>query len=188
MQEELKEIWKDIKDYEGLYQVSNFGRVKSLARRVRSGNANRTLKETILKPNKKETGYLEVGLYKNQKFKSYLVHRLVAIAFISNPNNYPEVNHKHEFEKQDNNIDNLEWATRKENANYGTRNERHRKALCVPVYQYTLDKKLVRVWDSMADCNKEKGFSTGNISQCCKGIRKKHKNFIWSYELLKEEN
>ena len=114
------EIWKDIEGYEGLYQVSNKGRIKSLNRIDSRGHK---VNEKILssKPNNK--GYLRVHLYKNGKRKPFSVHRLVAIAFIPNPNNLLEVNHKDE-NKENNTVDNLEWCDRKYNANYGGRNER----------------------------------------------------------------
>ena len=110
------EIWKDIEGYEGLYQISNKGRVKSLG-----NNKNRKEKILSCKPNNK--GYLRVNLYKNGKKKHFSVHRLVAIAFIPNPNNLLEVNHKDE-NKENNHVKNLEWCTSEYNNNYGTHNER----------------------------------------------------------------
>lgn len=104
------EIWKDIPDYEGLYQVSNLGRVKSFKR---NGNS----KDRILKPSKNRCGYLQVILYKNRKTETFTVHRLVALAFISNPLNLPCINHKDE-NKENNNISNLEWCTQQYNATY----------------------------------------------------------------------
>ena len=112
----MKEEWKDIKGYEGLYQVSNLGRVKSL------GN-NKSKKEKILDPKPNMYGYKEVRLSKEGKRKPYKVHRLVAIYFIPNPNNYKEVNHKDE-DKTNNHVSNLEWCDRKYNINYGTRNKK----------------------------------------------------------------
>lgn len=105
----INEIWKPIKGYEGLYEVSNFGRVKSL-------NYNRTGEEKILKflENKK---YLSVSLWKNKKYKQYKVHRLVAITFIPNPDNKPYVNHL-DCDPSNNNVNNLEWCTQKENMQY----------------------------------------------------------------------
>ena len=111
------EEWKDIEGYEGLYQVSNKGRIKSL-------NYRRTGKEGMLKGKPDKNGYLIVFLYKKgEKPKPFLIHRLVAIMFLHNPNNYLEVNHIDE-DKTNNNVENLEWCTRKYNMNYGTRNER----------------------------------------------------------------
>ena len=109
----MKEEWRDIKGYEGKYQVSNLGRVKSL-------NYRRTGKEEILTNTPNEKGYLYLFLYKKGKRKPYYIHRLVTDAFIVNPNNYEEVNHKDE-DKTNNNVDNLEWCSRKYNMNYGTR-------------------------------------------------------------------
>lgn len=109
----MEEIWKDIKGYEGLYQVSNYGRVKSFKHN----------KEKLRKEVKDNMGYLIVNLSKNGNKKIYKIHRLVAEAFLQNPNNYPQVNHKDE-NKINNRADNLEWCTAKYNSNYGTRNER----------------------------------------------------------------
>ena len=116
------EIWRDIKDYEGLYQVSNFGRVRSL-------NYNKTGEIKIMKLKKTRDGYLRVGLRKNGKQKWISIHRLVAEAFIPNPLNLPCVNHKIEGEegKKINTVENLEWCTYKYNTNYGTCIERGRK-------------------------------------------------------------
>ena len=108
--------WKDIPGYEGLYQVSNLGEIKSL-------NYRNTGKEKIIKPRKNKGGYLRVVLCKNGKQKDFLVHRLVAVAFIPNHNNYNQVNHKDE-NPSNNNVNNLEWCTSKYNSNYGNRNKK----------------------------------------------------------------
>ncbi|MEC1155035.1 NUMOD4 domain-containing protein [Cytobacillus horneckiae] len=109
------EIWQDIAGYEGLYQVSNKGRVKSLLRKnIGSDGRNRTFKEKILKPISDRKGYFQVGLCKNGKAKMFLIHRLVSVAFIPNPNNKPEVNHK-DGDKINNYASNLEWNTSREN-------------------------------------------------------------------------
>ena len=130
-----KEIFRDVKGYEGLYQVSNFGNVKSLER---IDNYNRLVKEKILKPYTDKVGYLHVVLCNNGKMKSFLVHRLVAMVFLPNPdpNNYTEVNHKIEEAKafnfvyinEDGTVDmnksSIEWCTRTYNMNFGTIKER----------------------------------------------------------------
>lgn len=121
----MKEIWKDVIGYEGLYQVSNIGNVKSLDRVVRYG---RTLKGKEKTKFEEKDGYLVVALCKNGKAKHIKVHRLVATAFIENPFNLPEVNHKDE-NKKNNHFDNLEWCTTKHNINYGTRNAKVSLAL-----------------------------------------------------------
>lgn len=113
------EIWKDIKGYEGLYQISNYGNVKSLERVIEDNKGSYIKKEKILTPTINNRGYYHIGLRNNSKTKYYYVHRLVAEAFIPNPNNYPIINHKDE-DKTNNKVDNLEWCTPKYNANYGT--------------------------------------------------------------------
>lgn len=120
-----EEIWKDIKGYEGIYQVSNLGRVKSLPRFHKTKNGYYS-KVKILTPIKNDRGYLLVGLSKEWKKQKIFVHRLVAEAFIPNPNNLPQVNHINEFEKDNNCVENLEWCSCKYNCNYGTRNSRIR--------------------------------------------------------------
>ena len=110
------EVWKDIEGYEGLYQVSTCGNIKSLAKPRKNGNGRSyTQKEKLLKQTFTSTGYKKVELYKDGKRKGFKVHRLVAIAFIPNPDNKPEVNHI-DGNKINNNIDNLEWVTSSENS------------------------------------------------------------------------
>lgn len=172
----MKEIWKDIKDYEGLYQVSNWGRVKSLKRLVKKWNGSRTVSEKILQPLIQSNGYYYVGLVKNNKRINYKIHRLVAEHFIPNPNNYKEVNHKDE-NKTNNVVTNLEWCDRKYNQNYGTRTEKCSKK----VYQYTLDGKFVKEWKSTAECGRN-GFKQSSVAACCRGELKTYKGFIWKYK------
>lgn len=117
------EIWKDIVGYEGRYQISNMGRIRSVARVVTWKNGSvKTYKSRIMKTNKRGE-YIGVSLYKDYKSKDFMVHRLVAEAFIPNPNNLPFVNHIDE-DKLNNVVDNLEWCTRQYNNNYGRRNEK----------------------------------------------------------------
>lgn len=116
----LIEEWRDIEGYEGLYQISNLGRVKSLSRiAIDRRGIPHYVNERILKQAFDKNGYCLVGLHINGKIKSGKVHRLVASAFIDNPHNLPDVNHKDE-NKSNNNVDNLEWCTPKYNINYGT--------------------------------------------------------------------
>ncbi len=117
----MEEIWKDINEYEGLYQVSNFGRVKSLTRECKHPlGGTRKVNERIMKPEKGKWGYLRVHLNKNGKGERHLIHRLVVRAFIPNPGNKPEVNHIN-GNKQNNHVDNLEWCTSKENIQHAIR-------------------------------------------------------------------
>ena len=182
----LFEEWLPIENYEDLYQVSNWGRVKSL------GN-DKTRKERILKPSTTKQGYQFVCLCKDGKQKLFYVHRLVAMAFIPNPNNYTEINHKDEC-KINNRIDNLEWCNRKYNCNYGTRNERHSgenhplygkfgkdNHLSKQIIQLTLDGEVIKNWDCIMDIKRELGYHQSNISNCCKGRHKSAYNYKWAY-------
>ena len=114
-----QEIWKDVKNYEGLYQISNLGRVKSMSKFA--GFSYR--KERILKTSLDKDGYVKVTLCKNNRTRFLSIHRLLAECFIPNSNNYPQINHKDE-NKQNNDLSNLEWCTCKYNINYGTRTKR----------------------------------------------------------------
>lgn len=175
------EIFVDIEGYEGKYQVSNLGRVKSL-------NYHREKKEKILKLRKDKDGYFYVFLYKNGKGKTYKVHKLVAITFIENPNKLPIINHKNEI-KDDNKVDNLEWCTIKYNNNYNNGQKRRAEKRYKKVYQYTKDLKLIKIWESIKECECN-DFNSSHITNCCRGKRKTHKGFIWSYQEIKkgEEN
>lgn len=131
----MKEIWKDIKGYEGLYQVSNLGRVKSFRGSAKFGKP----KEFILKPSLINSGYHVVTLYYgNQKKHKFQVHRLVAETFIDNPDHLPCVNHKDE-NKLNNCVSNLEWCTYQYNNNYGTARIRASKTRSKPIMQMTLE-------------------------------------------------
>ena len=164
-----KEIWKDIKNYEGLYQVSNLGRVKSLY-------YNKILQNAVQKD-----GYFQVSLSKNGIQKMYLVHRLVAEAFLPNPHNYPCVNHKDE-NPLNNNVENLEWCTYEYNNNFGTINERFALKKKKIVLQFTLEGKFIKEWPSAIDAEREGGFISECIYNVCKGKQKTHYNFIWRYK------
>lgn len=185
-----KEYWVDIKDYEGLYQISNLVKIKSLDRIVKGKNNSLRLKKgKILKLYLDKDGYQVVMLYKNGANKFCKVHRLMAQAFIPNPLNLPQVNHKDE-NKQNNNVENLEWCDNKYNQNYGTRNERISKTnrhskFCKKVYQYDLNGNLIKEWVSTKECGRN-GYNQGHVAACCRGKRKTHKGFIWSYEKLGE--
>ena len=144
---------------------------------------------------KNHRGYWYVGLNKNGKSERKAVHRLVAEHFIPNPDNKPCVNHKDEV-KTNNHVDNLEWLTYKENSNYGTCIERrvkhtdwntHNDSKKKKVYQYDKELNLVKIWSSTCECKKE-GFIQDKVSACCRGDRKTHKGFIWSYCELDKNN
>lgn len=179
----MEEIWKDIEGYEGLYQVSNLGNVKSLDRVIsRNGNFDvhlngRLLKQGICKSN----GYRIVSLWKANKSETLYVHRLVAKAFIPNPQNLPFVNHKDET-RDVNCFWNLEWCTHEYNINYGTANKRMRTSLSKPVLQYSLDGDFVKEWSSAKSIEQTLGLSQGNISNCCRGLQKKAYGYKWKYK------
>lgn len=122
-----QEVWKDIKEYEGKYQVSDLGRIKSLSRVTKNSKGEFKTKEIIMKPTKATNGYLLACLWKNNKQSKVNIHRLVANAFIDNPNNYKEINHKDE-DKTNNRVENLEWCDHKYNMNYGNIKEKISKS------------------------------------------------------------
>lgn len=163
----IEEEWRDIAGYEGLYQVSNLGRVKSL-------NYHRSGKEQILNPGKtgKNRGYLQVALCKNGNECRYKVHRLVADAFIQNTDNLPEVNHKDE-NTYNNRVDNLEWISHKDNINYGTRTRRTSSlVMCI---------ETGTVYPSLMEASRKTGVRPANICNCCQGKRKTTGGYHWKY-------
>ena len=166
------EIWKPVVGYEGLYEVSNQGKVISL-------NYNKTGKVRLLRLKKTRKGYLQVCLHKDGKKNSFQVHRLVWEAFNGPVPEGMQINHISE-RKDQNNLENLNLMAPKDNCNYGTRNERISK----PVEQYTLSGIYLCTWPSIISVGRELGhlgFRHGNICLCCQGKRKTHKGYIWKY-------
>lgn len=168
----MEELWRPIPNYEGYYEASNLGRIRSVYRYKR-----------VLKPMISNTGYERVDLFKNRHRKQYSVHRLVAITFVDNPDNKPFVNHRDE-NKINNCADNLEWVTHVENCRYGTAIERRTKhfdyskrkinnagqieACSKPIAQYTKDGRFVRNWKSASECARKNRWQISNIRRCCK--------------------
>lgn len=157
-------MWKPVKGYEGLYEVSDQGLVKSL------GN------DKILKPTVNHAGYLYVNLYKGGKCKHYFVHRLVANAFIPNDNETYQINHKDE-NKTNNDISNLEWVSPKYNTNYGTGQTRRATKRKIPV----INMDTGMIFNSATDAEIYSGVDRSNIGSCCKNIRTTAGGYHWQY-------
>ena len=180
----MTEIWKDIKDYEGLYQVSNKGRIKRVERdyickHYAGGNSKYTLKEQILKPRKSNTNYLQVGLVKNKKQKHFSIHKLVANAFIENPNNYKIINHK-DSNIENNNVENLEWCTQSYNIQYAYNNKTKTPPNMRKILQ--LDNEIIiNEFTSMMEAQRITGIKYENISKCCRNLRNKAGGYKWAY-------
>lgn len=153
------EIWKDVPDYEGIYQVSNKGRIKSLARIV--GHCKR--KDKIIIPKDNRTGYYKVNLYKDSKCKNHYIHRLVASAFISNENNKPCINHK-DHNRKNNNVENLEWCTYKENNDYSHCSEHHALKSSLRVLLTDLNNYPIKLFASIRQCSRYFNVDTSCIS------------------------
>ena len=172
----------------GFIKLAICGRIKNLARYVKTkGNSKRLIKERIINPFVSKYGYLIVGLSKNGEEKKYPVHRLVAEAFIPNPENKPEVNHKFGI-KLDNRASQLEWNTRSENEQHAYNTgliklrcgERHQNSK--KVLQFDLQGVFIKEWSFIAEAGKELNINRSNITQCCKGNYKTAGGYIWKYK------
>jgi hypothetical protein len=178
------EIWRDIEGYEGIYQVSNLGNVKSLER---LSMQNHLLKEKILKPRKITDGYLSVSLCKNNKVKQFSIHRLVATAFISNSSNKPYINHI-DCDPSNNNVDNLEWVTQKENLQYASKLKRMNNDKKIPIIAINLTTKEETYFNSQTEAAEQLNLSVGNINNILKGKYKKTGNYTFKYINNQQEN
>ena len=172
----MEEVWKAIAGYEGLYQVSNCGRIKSFRHSSRVGTPD----EYILKPSISNTGYCQVTLYDGKTRHKFLVHRLVAMAFIDNPNVYSYINHKDE-NKKNNSAENLEWCTATYNNNYGTARFRAMLTTSRPVEQRLTTGQLLARYISTSVASELTGFSKQRIKSCCIGECKTAEGYVWNY-------
>ena len=183
MSKVIGEVWKPIPNYEGFYEVSNTGKVRSVYRYRR-----------VLKPMISNTGYERVDLFKDKDRKQFSVHRLVAMVFVGNPNQKPFVNHKDE-NKLNNSADNLEWVSHVENCRYGTaivrrtehfdyghrkiNNANQIKVCSKPIKQYTKNGSFVREWASASECHRETGIGISEIREVVKGKRKSAGGYVF---------
>lgn len=189
----MNEIWKPYSGYEGLYEVSNTGKCRSVehtvTRIVNGGVRVSPYKGKILKKHISKNGYVMISLSKNGKVSHKTLHRMVAETFIPNPNNYRCINHKDE-NKENNIVENLEWCTNKYNSNWGTNPQRtsvrqnnkpsrHRK-----VSQFTLDGKFVKTFYAASHAQKELGVDASRVISCCRGKKGSFSagGFKWKYD------
>ena len=188
------EIWKDVIGYEGLYQVSSLGRIKSVCRRVYNPGLStyRIQNERILKTFPDKKGYIRVILSKEGKIKIHLLHRIVAKAFLSNPNNYPQINHIDE-NPRNNSVNNLEWCDNKYNTNYRNHPKRIVESQSIPIVQYDLNGHIIKEWSSAREAERQLKIPNVNILRCCCGgffMKSRNKwvqtkqagGFIWRYK------
>jgi len=189
----MNEIWKDIKDYEGLYQVSNLGRIKSLKRKVFHISGERTVNERILKQNDC-TRYLCLFLSKDGKMKKFTVHRLIAETFIENKEFKPCVNHI-DGNTKNNKVSNLEWCTYSENElhSYNTLSKKppnfHKfgesNHNSKPIFQYDFQGNLINEFQGTREASRKTGINQGTLAACARGIRKTAGGYIWKYSKQK---
>ena len=182
------EIWKDVVGFDGRYKVSNKGNIYSVERKDTLG---RNWGGMVLKQRYDKDGYLRVTLCENGTMETKLVHRLVTEAFISNPNDLPQVNHRDEV-KSNNNVENLEWCTSKYNSNHGTRTNRVAEAQSKKVRGVNIETGEVLAFSSASEAGR-KGYAQGHVSSACKGVYKSsngkligdghlYRGHRWSYE------
>ncbi|MGN1269386.1 MAG: NUMOD4 domain-containing protein [Clostridia bacterium] len=183
----MEEVWKDIKGYEGLYQVSNLGRIKSIPRHGTRKNIH------IISQRHNKCGYKIVNLYKNAKGKAKTVHRIVAETFIENPLSKEDINHI-DGNKENNNVTNLEWTSHKENMRHARKNnlikisnkviEQGRKigkTRAKKVAQINNCNRTIKEWNSITEANRATGISISNISLCCTGKKEQAGGYKWKF-------
>lgn len=187
---DVEEIWKDIAGYEGYYQISNLGRVRSLSRTVTHlrGEGNRRgmkrrVPERTVAHDVNWAGYHRVNLRKHGENTRFAVHRLVAEAFIPNPHSYPQINHKDE-NPHNNHANNLEWCTNSYNINYGTRSERAASHLRKPVVQCDMQGREIKTFASQCEASRKTGIGQSCIWRACAGLCKQSGGFVWKYAEL----
>lgn len=185
LEETTCEIWKPVKGFEGLYEVSNMGRVRSLDRVVYQKNKFGRMSRhiyygQIIKQQKQRNGYFIVNLYRNGQIEKCLVHRLVGSCFLEKKDGKDCINHL-DCDKSNNRAENLEWCTQSENVQYaydvGAMKPPHMRK----VAQYSLDGVLLKVWESQSEASRNLGIYQSNIYKVCSGKRNQTGGFIWKY-------
>lgn len=186
----MEEIWKQIEGFEGRYYVSNYGRVKVKGgTRFKNQKHTKNIPDKILKYGRNNSGYLTVGLGRrvDGTRRTKTVHKLVALAFLPNPNNYPEINHLDE-NKDNNCVWNLEWCTHKYNTHYNNDSaiERGSKKQRKYFGQYSLDGELIKIWHGFKKLDRETDYCRSSVTDCCLGKIKTYRGYVWKY-LTEEE-
>jgi hypothetical protein len=170
----MEEVWKDIEGFEGLYEISSLGRIRTIPHNVDHGKRTRVVSKRILKIGVKSNGYQHIKIYKDTKQYTYYIHRLVAMAFLSNPNGWSDVNHKNGI-KSDNRVENLEWCSRSANQLHSSRvlknkigcyGKGHLSPHSIPIIQYTLNNEYIKEWASATEVQRELGIKESNIRKC----------------------
>lgn len=175
----MNEVWKDISGYDGLYQVSSFGRFRSLDTILKMKNGiDRFHEGHVIQPYVANDGYLMINLTKDSVRRSYKAHRIVAEAFIANPFKRPFVNHKNE-NKQDNRVENLEWCTNKYNIRYGTTQKKRIEKIGWKVRQFSADGTYIQTFISMRAASRILKIPMNGIYDNCNGKTKSYKGFIF---------
>ncbi len=165
----------------GIYQVSNLGRIRGLERNVKRNNNIYHWKEKIISPFIGNNGYYRLFLSHNGKKERVSIHRVVAKAFIPNPENKPMVNHKNGI-KTDNRVENLEWNTAKENTNHALRNGLRKPQKTKRIIQLDKENKVIKIWNSAREAGNQLNINHTHIYECCRGQLKTASGYIWRYE------
>lgn len=181
------EKWKDICGYEGIYQVSNLGRIKRLETNTCYGKGNYYRAEHLVSVNERGNGYLRCHLSKNGKTKCFNVHRLVAIAFIENPTNLPTVNHIDE-DKTDNRDWNLEWATMSYQNQYGVGAINRNKAKEMPIMQMDMDDNYIKTWNSIKEVSEALNLNPSTVVCVCKNKRRYKSTGGYKFKYMEDMN
>lgn len=181
----MKEIWKDIPNYENYYEVSNYGKIRRI-KYYDNGNKKERKLPYYLTQRIEKDGYLRVALTKHNKTKYYFVHRLVASAFLKQDKTRNVVNHK-DGNKENNFVGNLEWCTIQENNLHALKNglrDMKNNKLSKPICQYDLEGNFIKEYKSSCDAERQnEGMYSGNIRKCCKGQFKTAFGYIWKYKV-----